>query len=148
MVKKVEKSKKNLKNKKILKKNEKKTVLISISSPFWIMKNLSDSGVSIVIVPKSIRQRLNGDSRIRFEYCFFSTLTILGGLDLDKYSSFLKQGLIIKFTKIFEFLVHQYNSSNKLKILLGEKCIYDKTLCDNITLSCNKILEWKKYSKM
>jgi|AntRauMFilla1563_2_1112583.scaffolds.fasta_scaffold02452_1 hypothetical protein len=143
MVKKVEKLNKNYK-KKTTKKTETKTILIGVSAPLWIMKILFNSSISIPLFPKNIRRRINYDSGMQLEYCFLSILKILIGLNLIKYSNFLKRGLSIKSTKILLFLTHPDIKKCKIDNLLKKKCIYERNLYEKIILSYYKILKWKK----
>ena len=145
MVKKVEKLNKNYKKKKkTTKKTETKTILIGVSAPLWIMKILFNSSISIPLFPKNIRRRINYDSGMQLEYCFLSILKILIGLNLIKYSNFLKRGLSIKSTKILLFLTYQDIKKFKIDNLFKKNCIYERNLYEKIILSYYKILKWKK----
>jgi len=136
----------NLKKEKILKKNQKKTNLINLSIPFWMLKNFINSSVAITIIPKNKRKMGFSNFKALSNFCLFSVLDIFKNFKFLKNSNFLKNNLTTKFTKILETAVPQDfdNFRKNTDIFKNNSCIYEKIMHEIIFFSKKQTLKWKE----
>lgn len=137
---------KDLKNEKKVKKNHKKTKLVKIAIPFWIMKNLVQSSTCISIFPKIIKKNKIINSKNFSSVCLFSVFIVFKNFKFFNYSNFLKNTLTTKVSISIELIFRP-----SLKTFFEENtqpynkiCTYEKNLFEAIFFSKQQILKWKK----
>lgn len=142
---------KTIQNKKLIKKSKKnepvydKRKLIKMSLPFWIANVLTNSNLTIIMVPQNFRKRINNVSKDNLDFCFFSAINLLKNFFSNNRRYFLENSLEIKFGKILAIM----NNSQVKKIhfykLEKKKCIYEITIFKTIYHLKLLFEKWKNF---
>ena len=140
---------KTIQKKKLVKSNEKNEIIcdkkiIKISLPFWAAAVLTNSNLTIIMVPQNFRKKINNISKDNLNFCFLSTINLFKNFFLDNRRNFLENSLEIKFNRILEIMNNSKIKKKDLNKFEKNKCIYEIIIFKNIYHLKVLLKKWRR----
>lgn len=133
----------------MLKKHEKdiksydKQKIIKISLPFWIANVLTNSNLTICIIPHTYENFFFNGSRNLQDFCLLSTTNLFKNFALNNHQNLLQISLGIKLNKILDITNKGNIKKKDFYNFVGKNCIYEKIIFKNIFYPKVTLKKWK-----